>query len=127
MNGTADAVRSTNLFAFAATLRGLLESTGDSFKALDRVPMTLAENAGDIHRCLTSDSDSRLLMNGELESILINFAYGRRLKKGDTSTFPESHRADESQSYVSAIERHVPRALESVSYSNLTLPMTYPV
>lgn len=96
-----------NLLAFAAALRGLIESSADSATALGRIPLALARDNEQIMRALSGGLASRFLAAQELEDLLIHFAYARNLKdltKDERDDIPKSHQAMSVRDYIDVLK-----------------------
>lgn len=110
IDGVLSAARSQNLLAFAAALRGLIESAADTSDALLPIPRTLARDRARINEALRGKSKV-LLLAKELEDVLIHYAYARKLNKGEQA--PDSHKVRLVRDYVQVLEKgQVPRIVE---------------
>jgi hypothetical protein len=104
------AALSKNLLAFAAALRGLIESAADVSDALMPIPRTLARDRARINEALSGRSKVVFLVEG-LEDLLIHYAYARKLDKGQSA--PKSHKVRLVRDYIQILEKgQVPRVVE---------------
>ena len=85
--------RESNLLAFAAALRGLVESAADASTALQSVPRTLARDCSRVCRALSGELGKTLLVASQLEDALIHFSYARHLTRTQRAAMPSSHAA----------------------------------
>jgi hypothetical protein len=97
------AVGLDNFLLFAASFRGLLESTADSYYSLFNVPRVLAQNYDNIEGNLTESPDLPVAISTDLEDQLIHFQYARKLRKSDAA--PDSHNAEFIQTYLKKLQR----------------------
>ena len=102
ISAISSAVTDRNALAFAAALRGLIESAGDTHTALQNIPTTLARDAANIKGAISGKLGPRLLVDS-IEDDLIHFAYARKLKKGEAA--PASHHAKTIQEYIEILKR----------------------
>ncbi len=93
--------RAPNYLAFAACLRGLVESAADASHSLGAVPLTLAHLHTNIEDAL-SERAKGFVMSSELENHLIHFQFARRLSKQEPVA--ETHRAKTMEEYLRAID-----------------------
>ena len=96
---------SNNSLAFAAALRGLIESAADASTALERVPCTLARDHSQIVRALSGDLGKPFFVVSQIEDDLIHFSYARHLTKDEGTTAPRSHKARKVREYIEVLER----------------------
>ncbi|MDD9996693.1 MAG: hypothetical protein OXQ89_03005 [Rhodospirillaceae bacterium] len=94
--------RASNLPGWASCTRALLEAIGDSFDALQAIPVTLAENHRFIRRCL-SGQVRQYSGSKELEDKMIHFTHARHLKREEKDRVPASHKAKPAGQYISEI------------------------
>jgi len=92
-----------NFIGWAASLRGLLETAGDTLDGLRDIPLSLAIH----HRAITSclgGNENRPYNFAELESKLDHFVHARwmRTRKGDIL------KAKENAAYVALLENVLP-------------------
>tara|TARA_R110002072_G_scaffold21376_3_gene76007 strand:- start:1233 stop:2147 length:915 start_codon:yes stop_codon:yes gene_type:complete len=88
---------------FCASLRGLLEATGDALDITGYLLQTLAED----HEVLCSyleHEPTKIHVHRELEDRLIHFTHARKLSKEEKETFPESHSAQQIFQYIDNLE-----------------------
>lgn len=90
-----------NYLGWAACARALIEASGDSLDALERVAMTLADNAVEIQSALDGTLRDRV-QNEELENTLIHFEYGRKLAKNEHA--PATHVAKSAAAYLAQLK-----------------------
>ncbi len=94
---------------FCASARGLLEAAGDSYAALPRVPLSLAENHVNIKRALSGSSPPTHLMNyGEIEDVLLHFSHAKRVDKAHKNEVPDYMRAKFATTYIKPLEVYPP-------------------
>jgi hypothetical protein len=89
---------SGNYLGFAASLRGLIESVGDSADVLAKIPENIAREHKIIKRCVEGRENTQGVASRELEDELISYSHGRRVHKGEEA--PASHIAKSTQYYV---------------------------
>ena len=68
---------SANFLGWAASVRGLLESAGDTVDGLLSIPLSLAQRHGTIRRCLAGEEKERMVVYSELEAKLDHFVHAR--------------------------------------------------
>jgi hypothetical protein len=102
IEGIQSAVRAKNSLAFAATLRGLIESAADTCTALLSVPSELAANHSQIRSALAGTA-KRAFISLDLENILIHYSHGRKVKKGHNA--PQSHHTRQVRDYLQNLEK----------------------
>lgn len=93
--------RFSNYLGFAASLRSLIESTGDIIDALMHVPLTIAEHRLAVTEMLQKRA-SVFHDFGALEDKLIHFTHARKLGKGITS--PPVHIAKTNTDYIQQLQ-----------------------
>ena len=105
LSGTLQAFDDRNLIVFSACIRGLLESSADTWDALGAVAITIAA-----HRPLISDAlDGRLhksCVAEDLENRLIHFTFARNPEKGVMAS--DHHRAKRVSAYLEHFEQEQP-------------------
>lgn len=107
------AAENKHLLAFAAALRGLIESAADASSALGSIPRTLARDHMQIARALSGEFGQTLFMVRQIEDELIHFAYARHLTKAELASAPASHRARKVRDYIEILEKgHVNEVVE---------------
>ena len=99
LDAVVSATTDSNLLAFAAAFRGLMESTSDATTALIRAPVTLARNHSTISESLSGKSRV-VAVSTDLESAFIHFSHARYIKKSEEAGTPASHRAHKVQDYA---------------------------
>jgi hypothetical protein len=93
-----------NFFAFAASLRGLLEASQDAWYSLGIVVETLARDRSWIESAISGRLANRLHVNPEFEERLIHFLYARKIfGKNQKEMTPKSHIAKEPWEYRAAV------------------------
>lgn len=97
-----DGYRTSNVFGFASSVRGLLEAAGDSIFSLKDVPLQLATEYKTIKQCLSGAKRDLVVLNAELEERLLHFQFARRRDPADPD-IPREHRAESSQTYLRPI------------------------
>ncbi len=90
-----------NLLAYAACMRGFIESAADAFDALGNVPQTLADHFRILRKGLEGALADGLIVAREIEDTLVHFTHGRKLKKNEQA--PSSHRAKSTREYVETL------------------------
>jgi len=92
-----------NFVGWAASFRGLLESAGDTYDGLLRIPIALAHHHREISRCLAG-KEQNLVGAQELEEALDHFVHAKwtRTKKGDIL------KARENIDYVRMLQKAIP-------------------
>jgi hypothetical protein len=90
-----------NLLAYAACMRGFIESAADVFDALGNVPQSLADHFGIFRKGIEGKLADGLIVAPEIEDTLIHFTHGRKLRKNEQA--PSSHRAKSTREYVETL------------------------
>jgi len=100
----------TNLVGWAASVRGLLESAGDTVDGLLNIPLTLAVHRRSIRRCLAGEEREIGVGYSELEAKLDHFVQARwmRTKRGEDNKL----KAKENAAYVGILEPVIPGVLK---------------
>lgn len=107
------AINENNLLAFAAAMRGFLESAADSSTSLDIVPARLAHYHENIISALSGAFGDTIFPVDRLEDELIHFAFARKLTKNERETSPSSHSAKQISEYIEVLRKgQVPKADE---------------
>ncbi len=107
------AAEDKNLLAFAAALRGLIESAADASSSLGSIPRTLARDHGQIDRALSGELGQTFFVVSQIEDELIHFSYARHLTKTELAGAPASHRARKVRDYIEVLEKgHVTNVIE---------------
>lgn len=99
------ATNDKNLLAFAAALRGLIESSADTQNALGGIAISLVENHVQIRRALSGTLGNLCFISKEIEDTLIHFKYARHLTKAEMVTAPPSHKALQVRQYIEGLEK----------------------
>lgn len=108
--GIAAAKGALNLLSFAASFRGLIESSADALDALRPATLGIAKGWSHIRAALDSTRNRTFVEFGAIEDALIAFMYARRLTPKERSSAPASHAAKSSADYLALLERDsVPR------------------
>jgi hypothetical protein len=102
MDAVAICEVSNSFLGFTATLRALIESTGDSAEVLATMPKNVAKDYRLIRRCIDGRQEDMFVASGEMEDELIGYSHGRHLRKGEVA--PKSHVAKQAQYYVNWLE-----------------------
>lgn len=107
VSAVISAATNKNLLAFAAALRGLIESSADSATALGRIGRTLSDLNTEITRALDGKAD-RFFVSSEMEDELIHYSHGRELKneftKDERAAMPKSHQARKVRDYIDVLK-----------------------
>ena len=88
-----------NLLAFAAALRGLIESAADSDTALFGLPRTLVAEYQRIHESLAGNATS-LVVSTDLEKSFIHYSHARYLTRSEAASLPTEYKALKTQDYL---------------------------
>lgn len=99
------ATNDKNLLAFAAGLRGLIESSADTQSALGGIAFSLAENHVNIRQALSGKIGNHCFVSKEMEDSLIHFKYARHLTKAEMETAPQTHKALQVRQYMEGLEK----------------------
>ncbi len=99
------ATNDKNLLAFAAALRGLIESSADTHSALGAIPISLTENHVKIKMALSKTLGNQCFISKEIEDIFIHFKYARHLTKVEMATAPKSYKALQVRQYIDGLEK----------------------
>jgi hypothetical protein len=101
---TIRSVEDSNALAFSSSLRGLLESSSDSFHMLQHLFPTLESSYKYMHIALNypKDLQGRFINFESLESLLIHYAYAKRWDKGEEP--PPHHRNRSNSEYISCLK-----------------------
>ena len=102
MRGIDASLAQKNYFAFAASLRALVECAADSHYSLIHVPGTLRDHFVYFRSALQGSFTQGVLLCEDLENILIHYSHGR--KQARSSTAPDSHFAKTSQEYLRSLD-----------------------
>jgi hypothetical protein len=96
------AATAENFLAFAASFRGLIESTADARFALGDVPIGIASTFRLAQDALLRKAKVFALAK-DLEDDLIHFSHARKLKKDEPS--PDTHSAKTMREYLEKLQR----------------------
>ena len=99
LSAMLSATTEKNLLAFAAALRGLIESAADADTALFGIPRTLATEYQRIHESLTGNATS-LVISSDLEKSFIHYSYARYLTSSEAASLPTEYKALQPQDYL---------------------------
>jgi hypothetical protein len=101
---------SANFIGWAASVRGLLESAGDTVDGLQLIPLSLAQNHRTIRRCLAGAENNQMVVFSELEERLDHFVHARwmRTRRGEDNKL----KAKENAAYVSVLDSEFPGTLK---------------
>ena len=99
------AAKDKNLLAFAAALRGLIESSADTASALEAIPISFAENHVLINRALSGTLGKQFVISSEIEDALIHFSHARHITKVERPSVPRSHEALKVRDYIEVLEK----------------------
>jgi len=87
-----------NYLGFSASLRGFVESVGDSADVLLHMPENIARDHKMIKRCIDGNEASRAVAARDMEDELIGYSHARHVHKKEE--VPRSHKAKQTQYYV---------------------------
>ncbi|HWB58048.1 MAG TPA: hypothetical protein VG733_01085 [Chthoniobacteraceae bacterium] len=99
LNGVLDGYRIGNLFVWAASLRGLIESTVDSFIPLAAADSVFRKNLEQINKILKTEFSKTAYWSHDLENELIHFMHGRKLSGEESKQNPQ-HKTKRTQEYL---------------------------
>ena len=105
LHGSKRALADKNVLMLAAGIRGFLEAAADTFQCFSDVPSSLADCHTIVRRAIKGELSERPALAPELESMLIHFAYARKLKPDEG---PVLHSATTAKDTISAIEESAP-------------------
>ena len=105
LHGSERAVADENVLMLASGIRGFLEAAADTFQSFSDVPSNLADCHMVVRRAIKGKLSEQPVVAPELESMLIYFAYARKLKPDEG---PALHSATTAKDTISAIEESVP-------------------
>jgi hypothetical protein len=109
LRGSERARADGNVLMLAAGVRGFLEAAGDTWQSFSDVAPTLADSHVVVRKALKGELSEQLVLAPELESMLIHFAYARKLKDGEG---PVLHRAATAKDTVASLIESAPKAAE---------------
>lgn len=124
LSSTIRSVEDVNALAFSSSLRGLLESSSDSFHLLPHLFSTLKSSCKYMHIALNYPKDLQggFIKFEILENLLIHYAYAKRWNKGEE---PLPHHRNRSNSeYIGCLESYGVSGLSEL-YSELC-QLTHP-
>lgn len=100
-----------NFVGWAASVRGLLESAGDTVDGLLNIPLPLAQNHLTIRRCLAGTESDNFVGYSELEAKLDHFVHARwmRTKRGEDN---QTLKAKDNAEYVGVLKSASPGMLK---------------
>ena len=104
-HGSVRALADQNVLMLAAGIRGFLEAAADTWQSFADVSPSLADCHMVVRQAIKGEYFEQLALAPELESMLIHFAYARRLKPGEG---PALHSASTAKDSISAIEESAP-------------------
>jgi hypothetical protein len=102
MNAVAVCAAKGSFLGFAAALRALIESTGDSADVLAKIPKNVAKDYRPIKRCVEGSQENAIFASRGMEDELISYSHARWLKKGEGA--PKSHVAKPTQYYIDLLD-----------------------
>ena len=105
LHGSERALADGNVLMLAAGIRGFLEAAADTWQSFSDVPHILADCHMVVRRAIKGECSEQLVLAPELESMLIHFAYARKLKPDEG---PALHSATTAKDAISAIEESAP-------------------
>ena len=119
----ADSIDHGNALAFAAALRGCMESAADSATSLKGAPLTLAQLHKRIEQALAGGLDD-ILCSPELETELIHFSNARHVPRKEKNDVPDTHIARTTQAYLKTLsDGRVPKVQE---FYRIVCDLTHP-
>ena len=105
LHGSERALADGNVLMLTAGIRGFLEAAADTWQSFSDVSPTLADCHIVVRRAIKGEFSEHLALAPELESMLIHFAYARKLKADEG---PALHSATTAKDAISAIEESAP-------------------
>jgi hypothetical protein len=104
-DATCLAYEKENFLSWAASVRGLLESAGDTVESLLNIPITLALRHRDLAGFLAGNDEGALIAE-EIEGKLDHFIHAKwmRAKRGEENVI----KAKDNVEYVGALEQVIP-------------------
>jgi hypothetical protein len=95
-----------NFLSWCASLRGLLESAGDTADSLLNIPITLALRHRDLAHCLAGNEERGMVVAEETERQLDHFVHAKwmRTKRREESFL----KAKDNVDYISALDAAIP-------------------
>lgn len=107
INGMLSGIRDQNFHAFAACLRGLIESIADSCDSLIWVPKHLEKKRDIITSALSGTASVRSYedyLDERLETALIHFSHARGIPKGHAVPDAAKHKAKSTNDYLKILK-----------------------
>ena len=105
LHGSERALADETVLMLAVGIRGFLEAAADTWQSFKDVPSSLADYHMVVRRAIKGELFEQLALAPELESMLIHFAYARKLKPDEG---PALHSATTAKDTISAIEESAP-------------------
>ncbi|WP_413494052.1 hypothetical protein [Shewanella baltica] len=104
LSSITHSVEDGNALSFASSLRGLLESSADSFHLMKHLHPSLASSFKYIYIALNYPKDLKngLLNFESLENLLIHYAYAKHWKRGEQP--PLHHQNKSNTEYIKCLE-----------------------
>lgn len=126
LHGSERALADGNVLMLAAGIRGFLEAAADTWQGFADVAPTLADSHVVVRRAISGHLAEQMALAPELKSMLIHFAYARKLKAGEG---PALHNAATAKDTVSCLLESAPSAVEVYStlcdYSHPAAPSVF--
>ena len=124
--GSERAFTDGNALMLAAGIRGFLEAAADTWSGFGDVAPTLADSHVVVRRAISGHFVEQVALAPELESMLIHFAYARKLKPGEG---PVLHSAPTAKRTLSCLQESAPAIAEVYSmlcdYSHPAAPSIF--
>ncbi len=102
IRGMMSSYTNSNLMAFGASFRGLIEAAADSFESLRDVPLNLASNFATIRACLAGEAEDKVHVSPELEKLLEHFIYAQKQPKSFRG--PSHMKAKHARDYINGLQ-----------------------
>lgn len=96
-------IMNKNSYLFASSLRGLIESSADSYDTLVKVPLTLSTVFNKIKLALNLQASDMNLVE-DLENSLIHYTHAQKLESALRKTAPIEFQAKQAREYLEAIK-----------------------
>ena len=109
LRGSERAFADANVLMLAAGLRGFLEAAADTFHSFSDVAPTLADCHVIVRKAISGKLADQMALAPELESMLIHFAYARKLRPEEG---PALHSAATAKDTVSILLESAPKAVD---------------
>jgi hypothetical protein len=105
-DATCMAYEKENFLSWSASVRGLLESAGDTVDSLLNIPLTFALRHRDLARSLAGNEEHGMLVAEETERQLDHFVHAKwmRAKRSEENTL----KAKDNVDYVGALDQAIP-------------------